>query len=257
MSEQSAEHPVIDARPIVNEGWLAGALQAMPLAIVLGVVAFMIEREGGFALTVWSPIALLMLGVAATIFFSAGHLLATGSRAAVGAVACLAAFTLWSFLTIVWSGVRGDAWDGSNRTLLYLLVFALVASWPSSARAVWPLLLTAGVIVATEGIVTIEQTIHAADPTQYLIGSRLSEPLGYPNATAALFMTMAWLMVGLASRTWIPMPARGLAFGLALLFAVLNLLGESRGSVFTLPLVAAAYFIFVPGRLRSLAGARR
>jgi hypothetical protein len=253
MSEQSAEHPGIEARPRLSEGWLAAALQALPLGIVLGIVAFMIEREGGFALTVWSPIALLVLGVVATTVFSAGHVFATAPRTVVGAVACLAAFGIWSFLTIVWAGVRGDAWDGSNRTVLYVLVFALVASWPASARAVWPLLLSAGLLVAIEGLVTIEQTIHAADPTQFLIGSRLSEPLGYPSATAALFMTMGWLMIGLASRTWIPIPARGLAFGLAMFFAVLNLLGESRGSVFTLPLVAAVYFIFVPGRLRSLA----
>ena len=33
----------------------------------------------------------------------------------------------------------------------------------------------------------------------------------------------------------------------------LNLLTESRGSVFTLPLVALAYLLLVPGRLRSLA----
>ena len=151
MSEQSAEQPRIDARPRLSEGWLAVALQGLPLGIVLGIVLFMIEREGGFALTVWSPIALLLLGVAATTVFSAGHVLAAGSRTALGAVACLAAFALWSFLTIAWSGVRGDAWDGSNRTLLYLLVFALVASWPASARAVWPLLLSGGLLVAIEG----------------------------------------------------------------------------------------------------------
>ena len=215
MSEHSAEHPGIDARPRLSEGWLEAVAQALPLGIVLGIVAFMIEREGGFALTVWSPIALLLLGVVATTVFSAGHVLAAGSRTTFGAIGCLAAFTLWSFLTIAWSGVRGDAWDGSNRTLLYVLVFALVASWPATARAVWPLLLLAGLLVAVEGLVTIEQTIRASDPTQFLIGSRLSEPLGYPSATAALFMTMAWLMIGLASRTWIPVTARGLAFGLA------------------------------------------
>ena len=151
MSEQFAEHPGIDARPRLSEGWLEAVAQALPLGIVLGIVAFMIEREGGFALTVWSPIALLLLGVVATTVFSAGHVLAAGSRTTFGAIGCLAAFTLWSFLTIVWSGVRGDAWDGSNRTLLYVLVFALVASWPATARAVWPLLLLAGLLVAIEG----------------------------------------------------------------------------------------------------------
>src|SRR5712692_9455125 len=154
MSEHSAGHPGIDARPRLGEGRLEVALQVLPLCIVFGIVAFMVEREGGFALTVWSPIALLVLGVTATIVFSARHRLATGSRTAVTAFACLAGFTLWSYATIGWAGVRGDAWDGSNRTLLYLLVFALVASWPLSARALWPLVLAAGLIIAVEGIVT-------------------------------------------------------------------------------------------------------
>ena len=77
--------------------------------------------------------------------------------------------------------------------------------------------------------------MHAGDPSRFLIGSRLSEPLGYPNATGALFMILTWLCVGLASRPWLPAPARGLAFGLAGLNATLNLLTESRGSAYTLP----------------------
>ena len=37
---------------------------------------------------------------------------------------------LWSFLSIVWAQARGDAWDGANRALLYLTVFALFALLP-------------------------------------------------------------------------------------------------------------------------------
>jgi hypothetical protein len=251
MSERPTRQTRLVASELAERG-TALAIQALPFSIVLAVVAFMVEKEGAFALTVWSPLALLLLGVVVTVALSAGQLLATGSRWSIAATASLAAFTVWSFVTILWAGVRGDAWDGANRTVLYLLVFALVATWPTSVRAVWPMLLAAGTLIAIEGIVTVEQAIHAADPTQFTIGSRLSEPLGYPSANAALFMTMAWLMVGLASRAWIPAPARGLAFGLSGIYAVLNLLCESRGSVFTLPLVAGAYFVFVPGRLRSV-----
>ena len=49
------------------------------------------------------------------------------------ALAALAAFTVWSFLSITWADARGDAWDGANRTLLYLLVFALFAALPWTA----------------------------------------------------------------------------------------------------------------------------
>ena len=45
------------------------------------------------------------------------------------ALGCLAAYTALSFLSILWAAVPGDAWEGANRTLLYLLVFALFALW--------------------------------------------------------------------------------------------------------------------------------
>ena len=228
-------------------------LQGAPFGIVLSLVTFMVVRDGGFASTVWYPIALIVLGVTVTVALSAGRLLATVPRAALAAIGCLAAFTVWSFATIGWAAVRGDAWYGSNRDSLYLLVFALLASWPATARGLWPIALGAGLVTAVEGVITVEQTIHASDPSQFLLGTRLSEPLGYPNATAALFMTVAWLMLGLASRPWVPALARGLASGLAGLHLMLSLLAESRGSVYTLPAVLAVFLILVPGRLRSLA----
>ena len=220
---------------------------------MLALAAFMVARDGGFAGTIWYPVSLVVLAVLATIVASAGRLMTTVSRGVMAAAGCFTAFTLWSFATIGWAAVRGEAWYGSNRGLFYLLVFVLLASWPVTGGALWPLLLAASLVTAIEGVVTVEQTIHASDPSLFLIGSRLSEPLGYPNATAALFMTMVWLMIGLASRPWLPAPARGLACGLAGLHLTLSLLAESRGSVYTLPLVVAAYLILVPGRLRSLA----
>jgi O-antigen ligase len=226
-------------------------VEALPLVVVLGVAAFMVERDGGFALTVWSPLALVVIAFGATMFFALGPSFLSVSRPKLVALGALAAFTIWSFLTVAWAAVRSDAWDGSNRTLFYLAVFALLACWPVRPRVVWPVALAAGLVIAAEGVYTVERAIHAADPNQYIIGSRLSEPLGYPNATAALYMAVAWLMLGLASRPWIPAAARGLATGLAGLCGVLNFLGESRGSLFTLPLVVIAYFVLVPGRLRS------
>ena len=84
-------------------------------------------------------------------------------------------------------------------------MFALLACWAADATSLWPVLLGAGVVTAVEGVVTVEQAIgHPA--AGFLFGSRLSAPLGYPDATAALFMTMAWLMLGLASRAWLPLP---------------------------------------------------
>ena len=46
------------------------AAQALPAAVVLALAAFMVERDGGFAQTVWSPIALLLIAFAVTLAFS-------------------------------------------------------------------------------------------------------------------------------------------------------------------------------------------
>jgi hypothetical protein len=226
-------------------------LEAAPLALVLALAALMVVRGGGFAATVWYPVALFVLAVALTVALSAGPRLASVPRAALAAVGCFAVFTLWSFATIGWAAVRSGAWYGSDRWALYLLVFALLACWAADARSLWPVLLGAGVVTAVEGVVAVEQGI--GHPSGFLFGGRLSAPLGYPDATAALFMTMAWLMLGLASRRWLPAPVRGVAAGLVVLQLTLSLFTQSRGSVYTLPVVAVAYLLLVPGRLRSIA----
>jgi O-antigen ligase len=226
--------------------------QAFPLAAILLLVLLMVVREGGFAGTVRYPVTLVVLGLCVTVVGVGARRVATLPRTVAAAVGCLAAFTVWSYASILWAADRGAAWDGSNRCLLYLLVFMLIASWPAEARAVWPVLLAGGAVVCLEGVVTVERALSAGNTSSFFIGNRLSEPLGYPNATAALFMIVAWLMIGLASRKWIPAPARAVAFGLAPLALTLNLFAESRGSIFTLPLVFAGYLALVPGRLRSL-----
>jgi O-Antigen ligase len=241
------------AEGLTLEGRRHTLIEGLPLCIVFALAAFMVVRNGGFAPTVWYPIALLVLGLWAALLCGAGHMLrAVHSRATLAATGLLALFTVWSFASIHWAAVGSDAWQGSNRTVLYLLVFGLLASWRVSSRAIWPLILGVGVVITAEGVMTVEQALRAPVIGSFLVDSRLSSPLGYPNATAALFMLLAWTMFGLATRAWLPAPIRGLALGLVILDLVLSLLGESRGSVFTLPLVVVMYLVLVPGRLRSL-----
>src|SRR5215217_7418678 len=42
----------------------------------------------------------------------------------------LAAYTAWSYLSIAWADQPGPAWDGANRTAMYLVLVALFALWP-------------------------------------------------------------------------------------------------------------------------------
>ena len=251
LSEQSSTGVGEGSTP--SRRWPDSVVEALPLTVLFALAAFIVERDGGFAQTIWYPVALIVLAFVVTLGVSARRQFAGPPAAALGATLCLSAFVLWCFATIAWAAVRGDAWDGSNEALLYLLVFGLLATWRASARALWPLILALSAVVAVEGVATVFQIVHASDPTQFTIGAQLSEPLGYSNATAALVMIMAFLCVGLASRPWVPVPARAVAFGLAGLNVTLDLFCDSRGSVFTLPGVAVVYLLLVPNRLRSLA----
>jgi len=224
----------------------------IPAAAVFSLVVFMSVRNGGFAPTVRYPVSLFVLALLLTVVIASRDRIAGLPRPARLVLLLFGAFTAWQFASITWAEAKDDAWDGANRTLLYLLVLVLLASWPITVRAGWILAFAFTCGVAVVGLVTVEQLIRTNDVSSMTIGNRLSSPLGYPNATAALFMVGLWLAIGLASRSWLHPAVRGMSFGLAVLLAGFNLLGESRGSVFTLPLVVAAYLALVSGRLRSI-----
>ena len=228
---------------------IAGAL---PLAVMLSLAVFMAAKEGGFAPTIWLPVGLFVLAFAAMVAIAVPQRLFGAPQMVLVAIGLFAAFTVWSFASIGWAQAKGDAWDGSNRTFLYLLVLASIALWPTSHRAAWTITLSFVVAVATLGVATVVQLIQATDVGQFTISGRLSAPIGYPNANAAFFMLTFWLAVGLASRSWLPWAVRGFSCGLAVVLAGMNILATSRGSVFTLPLVVVTYLLVVPGRLRSV-----
>lgn len=84
-------------------------------------------------------------------------------------------------------------------------------------------------------------------------GGRLSFPTGYTNANAAMWMIAffpAWL---LSSGRGVPAPVRGLLAGGAVVLAAVALYSQSRGSVYSIPIVLALMFLLLPGRVRSFA----
>ena len=103
---------------------VAARRSAGGLAVVL--FAWWATADGGYAPGAWYPGALLVLAaLAGCVRPGSYRQLSPPSR---WALAAFAGFTVWSFCSIVWADARGEAWDGANRTLLYLTVFALFAS---------------------------------------------------------------------------------------------------------------------------------
>src|ERR1017187_5659336 len=87
------------------------------------------------------------------------------------------------------------------------------------------------------GIVLLFRLAAADHVASLVIEGRLAAPTGYFNSTAALFTIGALTALGLASRRKLPGPLRGLMLAFACSGLQLALIVQSRGWLFTLPIV--------------------
>ena len=125
------------------------------------------------------------------------------------AVALLAAFAAWTFLSITWASQPGLAWDGANRTVTYVVVLPFRALAFRLARGHGgPRPARLG--IAGIGLVELLKANAAAEPLAYFIDVRFAEPAGYMNANVALWTLGLVACVFFASRRELPVPLRGL-----------------------------------------------
>lgn len=231
-----------------------GAFQWDPL-LLPGGLAFAVfvvfaALDAGWAPTVWYPGALFLLFLAAVTLASVPK--PRLSRAAWAAIVLFTAFTAWSYLSIWWADVKGDAWDGSNRTLLYLVVYVLFVRLPWRAPTVALLLGGYAVAVAALGTIELARAASASDPSSFFLLGRFAEPAGYQNADCALFLSALWPALFLSSSRAAPVVARALLLAVSGVLLELALLSQSRGSVGALPLAFLLYLALVPHRARAI-----
>jgi Tfp pilus assembly protein PilF len=224
--------------------------RAGSLAVGLAGISILLwwaAQEGGYAPTAWYPGALVFLALLAVVVASVGRRPALAPQAWI-AIALLAAFTVWNFLSISWAGVQGDAWDGANRTLLYFTVYATFALMPWRAPEG---ALVLGLFVV--GTAAVGGLALASEGAGAFNGSRLADPIGYENASAALFLMAFWPAVALAARPEVHWAARAclLAAGGALL--QLALLAQSRGSILGVAVALPLLVLLSRERIRVLA----
>ena len=223
-------------------------------ALPVGLFVIWAVHNGGYDTDTWYWGALLVL---ATL----GVVLALGvarprlSKAAIVALCAFALYVAWSYLSITWAQSSGDALQGSNRALLYLLVFALMLSIPWTVEAAFGLLL---VFVLAVGVIAVVLLVRFASMDHVgalVIEGRLSAPTGYFNATAALFTMQALTAIVLSTRRELPFVVRGALLATACAGLELAVAVQSRGWLLTLPLIAIVGIAIVPDRLRVVAAA--
>ena len=252
-----ATKPALDE---AQDGLLA-TFRAAPATVpaLAALVLFVVwaTDQAGYPVTHWAPGALFVLALLAIALWSIPLRFGELSIPVRMAVGCLALYTLFSFLSILWAAVPGDAWEGANRTLLYLLVFTLFALWPQRGRSA-ALLVGAWTLamICLAAFVALHVNGAAASTARLeklLPGGRLVYPSGYANANAAQWLMTFWPALLLARERSLHWSARGLLAGGAVLLAEIALLSVSRGSLYATPVMLVLVFTLLPGRTRTFA----
>ncbi|MGH2889511.1 MAG: O-antigen ligase family protein, partial [Solirubrobacteraceae bacterium] len=211
-------------------------------------------HDGGYDAETWYWGALASLGLLAATGLGLRGQLRLG-RGAVAALLLFAAYVAWCYLSITWAQSPGDALQGANQALLYLLIFAVMLILPWTAEAATAALIVYVVGVGAIALVLLARLASADQVGSLVVGGRLAAPTGYFNATAALFTSEALAAIGLATRRELPALLRGLLLAFACGGLQLALIVQSRGWLFTLPLVALVAIVVARDRLRSAAAA--
>jgi hypothetical protein len=227
----------------------------IPGVIVVGLMLLWSGHDGGYDADTWYWGALAVIGMLAMSSVLAPDSWRGQSRLAWVSVAAFALYVTWSYASLAWAQDPGAALEGANRALLYFAVFALVVALPWTAEAATAVMLCFAIGVGTIGVVLLFRLASADHVASLLVAGRMNSPTGYYNATAALFTMDALVCCALATRRQLPGPVRGLLLAFAGAALQVAIAAQSRGWLFTLPLVLLAALLATPDRLRATAAA--
>ncbi|MGA9860163.1 MAG: O-antigen ligase family protein [Solirubrobacteraceae bacterium] len=239
---------------IDRDGLRADAPSLVPGLIAVALMLIWAVHDGGYdpETWYWGGLVIVALLTASLTLLGGWERL---DRRRLGALVPLAAYTAACYLSIDWAGSPGDALQGANQALVYLALFALLLTLPWTARAA---LVTLTMWVGGVGVIAVVLLFRlaSADHVQALvIEGRLAAPTGYFNSTAALFTMGALAAIALAARRDLSGPLRGLLAAFACAGLQLALIVQSRGWLFTLPIVALLVLAVAKDRLRLIAAA--
>jgi hypothetical protein len=229
-----------------------GLLPALPALIAVAVMILWAEHDGGYDADTWYWGALFLLSVLVVTVGTFGTGWKRWHRGLRLGLIAFGLYVAWSYLSITWAGYQGDALTGSNRALLYLIVFALFAVTPWTASRARAVMLVYAIGVGLVGVSILATMASGHHSGSLFNEGRLISPTGYFNTSAALFTSAAFVAITLAVRKQLPAPVRGILVAIACEGIVLALLAESRGWLFTLPLVLIAAIAVAPSRLRTV-----
>ncbi len=230
--------------------WRQHTPAVVPGLIAVALMVLWAEHDGGYDADTWYWGALVLLALVTAVVLGRGVSRATVSRRSGYALAAFGLYVAWSYLSIAWAQSPGTALEGSNRALLYLILFALMTIVPWTPQAARVALVAFALGIGAIAIAILLKLAAGDQVAQLVVDRRLEAPAGYFNASAALFTMGALLSTALASRRQLPGILRGVLIALASAELELAVMAQSRGWLFTLPLVLIVTVVLVPDRLR-------
>jgi uncharacterized membrane protein YhaH (DUF805 family) len=198
---------------------------------------------GYYNSTVWVPIGLGVVVVAAAAAVAWPPALGTAAKLALGGLTALAA---WTLLSGAWAESADSATVDGNRLLVLAAVLGVALVLVRSDRRAALLLASIGAGTLAVAASVVFRMLDK--PGTIFLGGRLNLPLGYINGEASAFAIGFWPMVALAESRRLAAAAAG-SIGAALL-ACLVVLSQSRGAAVALAGAALVALGFVPGRRR-------
>jgi tetratricopeptide (TPR) repeat protein len=231
VKEQGSEHHAADQsgssdhqQSILGVSAAPDLGKAVPALLLCGLLLVSTWWDGAYDLRYWGPLAIFAAGMLLAMVVAGAFPLSRSVplRVAVASIWGLVAFAA---LSALWSESPAGAWEGAARGVLFAATFTLAVAAGGRGRGRLGSLLAVGV-VAIAALALLRMLFEGSD---LFLAGRLNIPLGYRNATAALFAFALWPLLGVAARRGIPSGARAGAFAAAVLMLGLAFLTQSRG----------------------------
>jgi O-antigen ligase len=217
------------------------------IAAAGAVLGALPAANGLYGMNVWA-----VAGVVAVLCLVAA-VVALEHRPRLAVVAAPVLVGLLGVLQLVsqtWAESTAQASVDAHRTLVYAAALgALVLLATDTQRRLWLL----GGVAGGATIVGLVTAVRLAGPhgPDLFFRSRLFEPLGYSNATAAMLLIPCWPLVAVAERARQPVVA-GAALSVAAFLASISILAQSRAALGALVVSAVVVLVLIPRRLPRL-----
>lgn len=231
-----------------DAGTAARVLPTAALAAAAWALAWL--ADGSIASADWLPYAFLAGLLLAVVLVSGTAVrLLPRELCAVGLLVGLAG---WAAVSISWSPVPDLARDEALLTVFYAIALLVPLL---TLRSAGDRLFAVAAVAASSAILAVGVGVvlrFGTDQADHFSEGRLSFPISYPNAQAAVFLIGFWPAVVLAAQRGRGLVLRALALAAATAIAAGWLTAQSKGGLAAVAVSAALVFGLSPLRLRLL-----